>query len=99
MTSSVSIYQKIGEPAMLEQIAEECAELAHSALKLARFLRDENPTPAPEAEIRQSFLEEVADVTLCIDEWLKNHDETCYDIVNLTMDEKEERWIKRLNGK
>ena len=94
-----SIYDKIGEPAMLEQIAEECAELAHSALKLARLLRDENPTPVREEDARQRFLEEIADVTLCIDEWLRNQAPTCTDIVNVTMDEKEQRWIKRLNGK
>ena len=29
------ILNKIGEPAVLEQLAEECTELAQSALKLA----------------------------------------------------------------
>ena len=93
------IYEKIGEPAMLEGLAEECSELAHAALKLARFLRDENPTPVREDDARQRFLEEIADVTLSIDVWLKNHDEKCMEIVNTTMDEKEERWIKRLEGR
>lgn len=39
------ILNKIGEPAVLEQLAEECTELAQSALKLARKIRGENPTP------------------------------------------------------
>lgn len=34
-----------GEPALLEQLAEECSELAQAALKLARLERGENPTP------------------------------------------------------
>lgn len=36
---------QIGEAALLEQLAEECAELAHVALKMARIIRGENPTP------------------------------------------------------
>ena len=39
------IVDRIGKPAMLEQTAEECAELAHACLKEARRLRGENPTP------------------------------------------------------
>ena len=39
------MIEKIGTPAMLEQMAEEAAELAQAALKLARVLRAENPTP------------------------------------------------------
>lgn len=35
------LIENIGEPAMLEQLAEECVELAHAALKLARVERGE----------------------------------------------------------
>lgn len=31
------MIEKIGSPAMLEQLAEEATELAHAALKLARI--------------------------------------------------------------
>ena len=34
-----TIVDRIGKPAMLEQTAEECAELAHACLKEARRLR------------------------------------------------------------
>ena len=44
------MIEKIGEPAMLEQLAEEAAELSHAALKLARIIRGENPTPVTEVE-------------------------------------------------
>ena len=36
------LIEKIGIPAMLEQTAEECVELAHACLKLARYYRNEN---------------------------------------------------------
>ena len=40
-----TIVERIGEPAFLEQLAEECSELAQAALKTARKYRGENPTP------------------------------------------------------
>lgn len=39
------MLEKIGLPAMHEQLAEEATELAKEALKMARILRGENPTP------------------------------------------------------
>lgn len=39
------MINEIGEPAMLEMLAEELVECAHEVLKLARVLRCENPTP------------------------------------------------------
>lgn len=39
------MIEAIGSPAMLEQLAEEATELAQAALKAARILRKENPTP------------------------------------------------------
>lgn len=38
------MIKEIGEPAMLEMLAEELVECAHEALKLARVQRRENPT-------------------------------------------------------
>ena len=45
------MIEAIGSAAMLEQLAEESAELAQAALKAARILRDDNLTPVtlPEA--------------------------------------------------
>lgn len=62
----MNIIKEIGAPAMLEQCAEECTELAHACLKMSRKMRDENPTPKTVQEISQNFVEEVADVSLCI---------------------------------
>lgn len=40
----------LSKAALLEQVAEECTELGHAALKLARKYRNENPTPVTEEE-------------------------------------------------
>lgn len=61
------ILDKIGEAAALEQTAEECAELAHACLKMARKFRAENPTPAAEEEICERIHEEMADLLTCMD--------------------------------
>ena len=46
------MIDEIGEPAMLEMLADELVECAHEALKLARVKRGENPTPRTEKEVR-----------------------------------------------
>lgn len=49
-------------------LAEECVELAHAALKMARIIRKENPTPKTEEEVMEELIEEVTDVDLCMKE-------------------------------
>lgn len=44
------VIEAIGLPAVLEQCAEELAELTQAALKMARKLRGENPTPMTHAQ-------------------------------------------------
>lgn len=61
------IVDRIGKPAMLEQTAEECAELAHACLKEARRLRGENPTPKTTPECWLAISEELTDVQICIE--------------------------------
>ena len=69
---SMSIYSKINEvkrliaePALLEQMGEECAELAQALLKKARKIRGENYTPKTFATIDNDIVEEFTDVILC----------------------------------
>ena len=62
------MLDQIGEPAMYEQLAEECAELGKAALKMARIIRNENPTPVTATEASDMIIEEAADVLICIDE-------------------------------
>ena len=65
------LQEVIGTPAMLEQTAEECVELAHACLKLARYLRGENKVYKTKEEIYSNLSEEIADVYICIDELLE----------------------------
>ena len=64
--SDFEVICSLGEPALLEQLAEECSELAQAALKLARLERGENPTPKTEEECVENLLEELGDVNLCM---------------------------------
>lgn len=92
-----TIVDKIGVPALLEQTAEECCELAQACLKMARKLRDENPTPKSVEDIREGLVEETADVMICVDEIMATTKLIGgAELVN-TMIEKVERWEKRLD--
>lgn len=60
------IIDKIGEAAILEQLAEECAELTKAALKLSRVMRKENPTPVTVNDAFDNLVEEIGDVRLLL---------------------------------
>ncbi len=57
----------LSEPALYEQLAEECAELSKAALKMARILRKENPTPLTEEQVYENFIEEITDIQVALD--------------------------------
>lgn len=94
--SGKEILDQIGEAALLEGAAEECAELAHACLKMARKLRGENPTPVGEAWIAASVRTELADlltyadVLLCLP-WMAP------EKVEEIKAEKMSRWGKRID--
>lgn len=91
------LIEKIGEPAALELLAEECTELAHACLKLARVMRGENPTPKTKDECRKRVAEEIADVSLTMCEldpvWLQE------EAIEKISDQKYKRMIERLEEK
>lgn len=62
------MIEKIGEAAMLELFAEECTEAAQAALKLARIIRGENPTPVTRGFAVKNLVEEYTDVRICAKE-------------------------------
>lgn len=95
MKSHYGITERIGEAAALEQLAEEAAELAHAALKMARIVRGENPTPVSKEQAYLSLLEEVGDVRLCVSV-LQDTYGTLY--TSKSEDEKLERWRFRLDN-
>lgn len=86
------IRELIPEPALYEQLAEECVELAQACLKKSRKLRDENYTPKTMDEINASIEEEFTDVVLSA--------RACGILINWSIEHiKAERWIKRNESK
>ena len=67
----MNLVNEIGVPAMLEQCAEECTELAQACLKLARKIRNENPTPVTKKELFDHLNEETSDTKVAIDALIK----------------------------
>lgn len=81
------LVEHIGEPAMYEQLAEECVELSHAALKLARYLRGENKVHGhTEEDLRDHLCEEFADLIVCSQE---------IDRANLVDVDRVEEWINK----
>lgn len=84
-----TIRDAVPIPALYEQLAEECTELAHAALKMARVMRAENPTPVSLDRALSNLYEEASDV------------HTVSKILNLRPDphivtEKLNRWYDRI---
>lgn len=76
---------------LYDQLAEEAAELAQAANKMARVLRGTNPTPKSELEAHTNLVEEYTDV--------KSVAESILDIQPdwLVGEYKLYRWRKRLD--
>lgn len=83
-----TIRRIIPEPALYEQLAEECVELAQASLKKARKLRDENFTPKTMDEIDQEIIEELTDVLLVANVCNLNYDKKLEE-------QKAQRWVYR----
>lgn len=93
-----SMVDAIGLPAVLEQGAEECAELAHAVLKLSRIVRNENPTPSREGDVIKAIIEEYADLEVVMGELRR-----C-GLINMAevyevMERKQRRWKERMEGR
>lgn len=95
-SKEVTVMDQIGEPAFLLQLAEECSELAQAALKLVRKMGGENPTPKTFEQYRSSLQEEMADVLLCIDQYLDEQESDFTVWVYEIKKQKLERWKQRL---
>ena len=90
----MNIIDTIGTAAVLEQLAEESAELAHAALKLARKMRGVNPTPKTEEECWEALIEEMADVQVCEEQLQLGIGPQ--KIIKDTTREKTQRWEARI---
>ena len=91
------LHEIIGTPAMLEQTAEECVEMAHACLKLARYMRGENNVHKTIEEIYSNLSEEIADVSICMDELL-SAGVVSYESLDSDIIAKKERMQKRIQN-
>ena len=89
------IREKLPQEELLAQLAEECAELGKAALKLRRVYDGKNPTPVTEKEAHRNLMEEIADVSLCLEVLGLNHPSDMIE-VQKTMNMKVHRWALRL---
>lgn len=90
------LHAKLPLPAVCEQLAEECAELAQAAIKMSRHLRGENPPRKSAEEILTSMCEEYNDVLLCV-ALLEYSCLDCFVDIDQTK-RKIDRWMKCLEG-
>lgn len=99
----MTIVEAIGVPAALDQVVEECTELAQAAIKLARVLRGRNPARISEEDAKEHVIEEYADLLLAMDSVIMENlfgDVTSVDKLTKFYDErlikifkqKQERW-------
>lgn len=91
------IVAKTGIPALLEHGAEECSELAKAMQKLARKLRNENPTVATAEELVEFVNDEAGDV-LNVLEALAACQIISYQRIDELRLAKQDRWEKRLDN-
>ena len=87
------IREKMPMTELMAGLAEEASELAQASLKLRRVWDQTNPTPKKEEEAIDDLYQEVADVFLYIETLQLNR-----GTIGRIMDEKRERWTKRLEG-
>lgn len=92
------ITSKLSRGELLCQLAEEGTEMSQASLKLRRAEDGSNPTPKSKEACYDALLEEIADVSVCLIA-------LGYDVslsrmrVSVKMQEKLERWAKRLEGR
>lgn len=90
------VIDAIGEAALYEQLAEEAAELAQAASKMARKIRGENPTPKTELTCLSALHEEISDTGNCIDE-LISAGKLDKALIDDLKKRKMKRWERRIN--
>lgn len=87
---------------ILAQLAEECSEFSQASLKLRRAMNGVNPTPKTVPECWENFIEEYADVFLCIHTLLEAMDISMEEFTEKAADieeKKQARWEARLQAK
>lgn len=86
------IIEHVSEHRLYEQLAEECCELAQAALKMSRYLQNEDSVAMTKEEIHSKIVEEMTDVFVCLD--------TLYQKQGIDMElaaKKVNRWKNRID--
>ena len=91
-----AIRQHLPDEELCAQLAEECTELAHAALKYRRAIKGNNPTPVSVEAAIMKIYEELADVMNALDCLGILPD--CCAVLNIK-EEKLDRWLQRLEDK
>ena len=92
------VRNRLSDPELLAQLAEEAAELAQAALKMRRVIDGSNPTPVTFQEAHDNILEEICDVETCVAALLYNTPTAVKVRADLRA-KKLERWAERLMAK
>jgi len=95
------IVDMIPERVAYTQLAEECTELAHAALKLGRFADEKQAYTMGEADREKwigNLYEEIADVLVCVDAIKPFLPVVAESIIEHIRKYKTERWKERLKG-
>lgn len=91
---SDGIADKIGFERVLQQLAEECSELAQASLKLTRSIDGKNPTTKSYEECCNDWTEEIADVLVCMTVATLALESSPFEKI---FKDKLRRWEERLN--
>lgn len=95
------IADMIPERVAYTQLAEECTELAHAALKQGRFADEQQVYTMGDADREKWFgnlYEEMADVLVCMGVTMNYLPKGAWDAVEKIKKQKIERWNERLKG-
>lgn len=90
------IRERLPRVELLLQLAEECTELAHAAMKLVRAMDGTNPTPVTVQEAETLMIDEAADVLLCLDTVIDARRDL--PVIEAVMTAKLQRWRERLEA-
>jgi hypothetical protein len=91
------IRERLSDPELLANLAEEAAELAQAALKMRRVMDGSNPTPVTFQEAHEKLLEEITDVENLVAALLYNTPTAVQARAEIRA-VKLERWAERLMG-
>ena len=100
-TLLLTIRQETSTEDILSQLAEEAAELAAAASKMARITKGTNPSTTSYGEALANLNEEAADVLTCMRVlgWLSDTESVRDGIIQGTIKYKTRRWAQRIRSR